>query len=390
MRVLYLTHRVPHAPNRGDRIRAYHTLRYLRRAGVPVHVIALAHDAGEAATASSLRDLASSWDVVLVPRVRTLVRAGAALATGRPLTHALLDSPDVAGAIAACRARFAPTVVLAYCSGMARFALSPMLADVPLLLDMVDVDSAKWEALSATASRARRWIYAREARVLAGFEVQASRAARATMVVSERERETLERNHGERVVVVPNGVDVTSFGRPGHPAGSWEVVFTGVFNYEPNETAALWLCEAIWPLVLAREPRATLSLVGASPTARLRHTAARHGVAVTGTVEDVRPFLWRAAAAVAPLLTARGVQNKVLEAVAAGLPAVVTPAVSAGLPDAVRAACREGVTAADIADALVAFLAMTPEQRAAIAARADLASLTWEARLAPLGDLLRH
>src|SRR5204862_707554 len=126
----------------------------------------------------------------------------------------------------------------------------------------------------------------------------------------------------------------------------------GVFSYGPNEAGALWLIEQVWPLVLQREPQAHLTLVGTGPGATLKNRAARAEVEVTGTVPDVRPYLWRAAVAVAPLDTARGVQNKVLEAVAAGLPAVVTPAVYEGLPDTVRPACRVAADAGGFAEAI--------------------------------------
>ncbi len=126
------------------------------------------------------------------------------------------------------------------------------------------------------------------------------------------------------------------------------MVFTGVFSYQPNEDGALWLIDHVWPRVRATVPQAHLTLVGMGPSPTLRRRAADAGVEVTGAVPDVRPYLWRAAVAVAPLETARGVQNKVLEAVAAGLPAVVTPAVFEGLPDAVRPACRVAADAADV------------------------------------------
>ena len=119
----------------------------------------------------------------------------------------------------------------------------------------------------------------------------------------------------------------------------------GVMNYAPNVEGAVWLAREVWPIVRSARPDARLTLIGASPSAEVVALASdRTGVVVTGTVPDVRPYLWRAAVAAAPLQIARGIQNKVLEAVAAGLPCVVTPQVAEGLPREVVPACWTGST----------------------------------------------
>jgi sugar transferase (PEP-CTERM/EpsH1 system associated) len=391
MRLLFLTQRVPYAPNRGDRIRAYHTLRYFKAQAIPVCVVALAHDDDEMAESAQLLDLAEERHVVRVTRARNLVRAGLQLATDRPLTHLLLDSPKMRPVLEHARRTFQPDVVLAFCSGMARFAMEPPLDTLPLVLDMVDVDSFKWEAMARDRRGPLQWVYRREARVLRRFEADATRAARTTLVVSEREALALKSIDVEFTpVVLPNGVDVAGFRNPGESSARHEVVFTGVFSYQPNEDGALWFIEHVWPGVLAKMPQAHLTLVGMGPSDTLKRTAAAANVEVTGTVPDVRPYLWRAAVAVAPLATARGVQNKVLEAVAAGLPAVVTPAVHGGLPEAVGPACRVAADANTFSEAVVALLGESAEARRALASQARLASLTWEACLQPLADILRR
>ena len=389
MRVLFLTHRVPYAPNRGDRIRAFQILRHLKALGIPVCLVALAHDHDEVAQASVLSELVDALHVVRVTRSMNLVKGALRLGTDQPLTHLLLDSPRMRPLLEEICRTWAPNVVLAYCSGMARFAMEPPLATLPFVLDMVDVDSFKWEALADTGWGPRTWIYRREARVLRRFEAEATRVARATLVVSPREAQVL-RSLDQRFepVIMPNGVDLDTFRNTGQPAGGLGVVFTGVFSYEPNETAALWLLEHVWPLVLAAQPDAHLTLVGMGPSQTLRRRAAQAGVEVTGSVPDVRPYLWRAAIAVAPLETARGVQNKVLEAVAAGLPAVVTPAVFEGLPEVVRPACCVAHGAQAFADQVQELLCLSAARRHALAGSASLEALAWENVLAPLGKVL--
>jgi len=161
-------------------------------------------------------------------------------------------------------------------------------------------------------------------------------------------------------------------------------------NYRPNEEGAIWLAQEVWPLVRARCGDATLTIVGAEPTPRVLALAQGDGsVTVTGTVPDVRPYLWRAAMATAPLHIAHGVQTKVLESVAAGLLTVVTPAVAAGLPADVLRACLIAETPAAFADAIVDGLRYTPGERRDLAGRAgNLDGLRWATVLSPLGDLL--
>jgi sugar transferase (PEP-CTERM/EpsH1 system associated) len=389
MRVLFLTHRLPYAPNRGDRIRAFHILHHLRR-DFEVDLVSLAHDQEEESRADALHTVATVT-TARVPRLRNLARALTALPTGTPLTHVLLDSPEIWDSLRRIVAQRRPDVVLAYCSGMARFALLPPLAGIPFVLDMVDLDSVKWAEMAKKARPPKRWIYAREARLLRRFETQAIRRARATLVVAERERDAvLALVPDARVVAIGNGVDTASLSPPSPPADSTAVIFCGVMNYQPNEEGARWLARDVWPLVRARRPDATLILAGANPTAAVKALGDESGgVTVTGTVDDVRPYLWRSAVAAAPLFVARGLQNKVVEAIAAGLPCVVTSAVREGLPDDITRACTVEDDAAKFAGALIGLLDKSPADRRAVAERADLRGLEWSARLSPLPGILR-
>jgi sugar transferase (PEP-CTERM/EpsH1 system associated) len=391
LRVLFLTHRLPYAPNRGDRLRAYHILRVLAEEA-ETDVVSLVHDEDEAAQADAMKPFTASVQVARVPRVQNLARGLLQLPTTRPLTHALLDSPEVAPAIARVMQKRPPDVVLAFCSGMVRFAMQPPLLHLPCVLDMVDADSAKWSSLAASSGFPKRLIYAREARCLSRFEVEAMRHARATLIVNERERQMLQAlDATARILVMENGVDLEMFLPQGPPAQSQDVVFCGVMNYAPNEEGALWLAREVWPLVRRELPDAKLRLVGASPTAAVRALADDTlNVTVTGTVPDVRPFLWTAALAVAPLKTARGVQNKVLEALAAGLPVVVTPQVAEGLPPDTRGGVGVAGGAADFAAAIVALLHLPSIERRRLALEANLQQLTWGERLKNLMPLLEE
>ena len=390
MNILVLTHRLPFAPNRGDRIRAYHIVKLLA-ARAKVHVVSLVHDREEEAQAETLRAMGVEVTTALVPRVRNLALGALKLATETPLTHLLLDSPAMRPALERALAGWRPDAVLAYCSGVAPMSLEPPLAGIPFVLDMVDVDSAKWHAFAAAARFPKSWVFRREARCLAAFEARALQAAFASTVVNERERDTLLKiSPGAAVHIAPNGVDVEALAAPHPPAAEERVVFTAVFDYAPNADGAVWFAREVWPRVRKARPAAQLTLAGSSPTAAVLRLADDPSIEVTGRVDDMRPYLWRSAIAVAPIFQSRGVQNKVLEAAAAGLPSVVTQTVGDGLPEQVLPACRIADTAEAFAAAVIELLSLTPTARRREAARASLSSLGWPARLAPLVALLER
>lgn len=391
MRVLFLSHRLPYAPNRGDRIRSYHILQSMR-VWADVDLISLVHDDEEAGHAAEVERFAATVRTVRVRKVPNTLRAALALASGRPLTHALLHSSDLRSAVASAVGAHRPDVVFAFCTGIAPIALEKPLRDIPLVLDMVDVDSAKWATLSALSPPPRSWIYAREARTLARFERTIARCARTTLVTTEAERETLARiAPGAAIEVMENGVDVDSLRPPEPPAESATIVFCGVMNYPPNADGAIWLAREVWPMVRRARPDARLEIVGSNPTRAVRALAdPAAGIVVTGAVPDVRPYLWGAAAAVAPLRVARGVQNKVLEAVAAGLPVVVSEAVAVGLPLAVRGLCHTAERSPDWALALARLLQLRSASRGALVPPGIVDALRWNVRLRNLeGTVVR-
>jgi glycosyltransferase involved in cell wall biosynthesis len=191
------------------------------------------------------------------------------------------------------------------------------------------------------------------------------------------------------VRVLANGVEAGRLNPVTEPAESAQVVFCGVMNYAPNNEGMQWFVREVWPLVRAARPDATLAIVGSDPTAELTSQCASDpSIDVTGRVADVREWLWQSAVAIAPLHVARGVQNKVLEGVAAGLPVVITDAVAGGVPSAVASATRLANVPKQFAHHVLELLAYTPAERRAIALTADLNALNWDATLEPLWPLL--
>jgi len=391
MNVLFLTHRLPYAPNRGDRLRAFHIIRMLRSQGATVDVLSLVHDREEEAQVDRMREeLGVDATAVHVPRLRNYATGALALAGTQPLTHVLLDTPEWAQALRGVLQRREPDVVLAYCSSMARFAMEAPLVDYPLVVDLVDVDSQKWAALAETASQPKRWIFEREVRYLSRFERVLAEHACTTVVVNEREARALRLLAPNATVhVVPVGVDLDALTPTCLPVDAPRLVFCGVMDYAPNIEGVLWFVRDVWPLIRARRPETEFTIVGSNPTPAIRRLASRDsGITVTGHVDAVQNHLWNAALSVVPLVTARGVQTKVLEAVAAGLPAVVTSSVHEGLPEEIFAACRVADTPAAFAGSVLELLTISGAERRAIAGRADVHNLDWDSQLAPLYTFL--
>jgi len=388
VRVLFLTHRLPYAPNRGDRLRAYHILQWLRDRST-VELVSLVHDDEEASHVHAVAAFVNRVTPLRVQSVRNHLRAVATLASDRPLTHTLLDAPGIDSALNEVVNNRRPDVVFAFGSGMGRLALAPPLSGLPLILDLVDVDSRKWQDLSASSRWPLSWVYSREARTLGAFEARAAAAAVATLVVNEREAEIARRlAPSANVQVIANGVELDRLRPVGAPSDQARVVFCGVMNYAPNDQGMRWFISEVWPIVKQHRADATLAVVGADPHRSFEALCARdHSIEVTGRVPDVRPWLWESAVGIAPLQVARGVQNKALEAIAAGLPIVITPAVADGLPVEAARATLVAQSPGDFAQQVLALLSITAEARRERASLARLNKLQWANTLSPMGKL---
>jgi sugar transferase (PEP-CTERM/EpsH1 system associated) len=214
-------------------------------------------------------------------------------------------------------------------SSMAPYAMDTSL---PVVMDFVDLDSDKWLQYADRCSWAVSWIYRREGRRLRRLEQAIARRATYCLVATEAEHALLRAvAPWARSAVVPNGVDLDTFAPPACPPREPIIVFSGAMDYFPNVDAVTFFVHSILPHVRTRVPEAQFIIVGKDPTLAVRRLSRQPGVQVTGYVPDVRPFLHRARLAVAPLRLARGIQNKILEAMAAGLPVVATSKAHQGL-----------------------------------------------------------
>ncbi|HLQ66720.1 MAG TPA: TIGR03087 family PEP-CTERM/XrtA system glycosyltransferase [Candidatus Limnocylindrales bacterium] len=379
MNVLYLAHRIPYPPDKGDKIRSFHQIRALSERH-RIALVCFADDADDLRHAAALREFCSSVDVVYRSPRAARIAGLRGLLDGRSLSEAAFDSAALRRAVGT---RLGPAdVAVAFSSVMAQYV--PSGSRIPRVMDFVDIDSDKWRLYAERRRGPAAWIYAREARRLGRYEEQVAREWDHSLFVSGREERLLAaRVPGRPFTVLQNGVDLAHFNpafagatAPAAPArnggGHGEalrIVFTGVMDYFPNVDGVRHFCASIFPRIRAALPEARFVIVGRNPARAVRALARQPGVEVTGTVPDVRPHLAGAAVSVAPLRIARGLQNKILEAMAMGLPVVGTSAAFEGL-DAMRQA---GARVADDPEAFathVVELLRSPERRREAGSRA--------------------
>jgi sugar transferase (PEP-CTERM/EpsH1 system associated) len=394
--ILFLAHRIPYPPTKGDKIRAWHFLAHLARAH-RVHLACFVDDPDDWQHADHLRALCTECHFAALSR-GSAWRAGLrALARGEAISVASVRDGALAAWIGDLMRRRPIRSVFAYSAAMARFLPRGPAHGLRRIIDFVDVDSEKWRQMAACRHWPLSWLCWRESERLRAFDRDAVQRCDHCLFVSPAEAQSFQElvpAATGKAVVVPNGVDSdrftpdlrmpNAFG-PGGPV----VVFTGDMSYWPNQDGVLWFAQEVLPRLRTDRPDIRFIVVGRRPRRRLLRSAARLGFTLTGAVPDVRPFLAHCAVAVAPLRVARGVPNKILEAMAMAKAVVATPAAVAGLR--VRAG-QDILLAADAhAFAAATSRALDPQVARAMGAHARaraLADYAWAPSLRILDRLV--
>ena len=336
--LLFLCHRIPYPPNKGDKIRSFHILKYLAQ-HYRVLLGTFIDDPADRQHVDKLRPLCAALEVIEIdPKWRRL-QSLRGLLTGEALSLPYYRDRGLAAWVTRMLDEAKPAIVFAYSSPMAQYIPGTSGAVARRVVDFVDVDSEKWRAYAAMKAWPMSWVYAREATRLLAFERDVAARMDACVFVSGDEArlfETLRGGSTGNVHAVNNGVDLEYFSgardlenpyRPGAPV----LVFTGAMDYWANVDAVTWFAHDMLPAIQARVPTVEFWIVGTRPTPEVAQLARLPGVHVTGAVDDIRPYIAHARASVAPMRVARGVQNKVLEAMAMGRPVVGTHAAFEGL-----------------------------------------------------------
>lgn len=334
--ILFLAHRIPFPPDRGDKIRSHHVLRRLARLG-KVHVGTFADDEGDDAARDELAELAATS--LVIDRTKPLPIAGIeALLRNRPVSLTAFHEPRLQAYVERVIESRPISAIYVYSGQMGQYV--PSSWQGRLVIDFVDVDSAKFEAYSRTGNWPMSWINAREGRLLAREEARLARWADFSLLVSDEEAALFAARVGEgaNVRALTNGIDTRAFDpfavSPESRLGNYaspRIVFTGQMDYPPNIAAVQRAASRLMPRIRAVLPDATFHIVGRKPAPDVLALDGREGCKVWGRVDDIAGWLAAADLALIPLDIARGVQNKVLEAMAMALPVVVSPEAATGI-----------------------------------------------------------
>ena len=392
--LLFLAHRIPYPPNKGDKIRSWHILRHLAGRW-RVRLGAFVDDPADREHEAVLRDLCADCCLVDLEPRRARLRSLRGLVTGEPLTVPYYGDARLAKWVRS--AAGGAQAVFAFSSSMIPYARLARGRSARTVIDFVDVDSEKWRSYGEARPGPLGWIWRREARTLLAFERASAAWADASVFVSAAEAALFRRLAPEaaaRIHAVPNGVDCAFFAPDPDLADPFDgagpaLVFTGAMDYWPNVDAVAFFAQSVLPLVRARHPNARFWIVGGNPAPEVVALGRLEGIAVTGRVPDVRPYLAHAAAAVAPLRIARGVQNKVLEAMAMARPVVVTPEALEGIAAEPGRHVRVGTDPVSLADQIAQVLADPSAPAMGTAARRFVQEHhDWAASLGRLDALL--
>jgi len=390
-KILFLAHRVPFPPNKGDKIRAYHILEHLA-ARHQVWLGAGADDANDLQHLPMARARYADAYFGAPGRFGVLTKMALGAVAGRPMSVARFRHGGLARWIDGVLRDVKPDLVYIFSSALAQYVTGRTAPGTGVLVDFVDADAEKWRAFAERTSGPMHLVYAAEFRNLVRYEAAALAAADAGIMVSETERGLqagFAPAYAGKLHVIANGVDTDFFKPPANNAPqSQDIVFTGTMDYLPNIDAVTWFAREIFPRVRSQFPDAPFRIVGAKPTAEVLALAKLPGVEVTGAVPDVRPYLFNAAVIVAPLRIARGIQNKVLEGMAAARPTVCTPEALDGIEAKVGSDVLVASTPEDFAQTVIDVLAGRAVGVGAAGRAYVETHLRWQGRLAALDRLV--
>jgi hypothetical protein len=329
VKVLFVCHRLPYPPRRGGKIRPFNIIKHLTESGHAVTVASLARSRQEAEEGRDLKQYCARAIIEHIGSVQAIVGMLARLPTRSPSSMGYFFSPRLKRSIDAALARESFDFIFVHCSSVAPYVAS---AGVPKILDFGDMDSQKW--LLYAGHRPLPWSagYWLEGRKLERAERQLATQFDLCTCTTRAELDTL-RAFGTPVPTdwFPNGVDAAFFQPDTTAYDPDKIAFVGRMDYFPNQQAVVAFVADVFPLIRAGRPAVRLEIIGAAPSRGVTALARQPGITVTGTVKDVRPHVRSAALTIAPLVIARGTQNKILESMAMGVPVVVSAAAAGGI-----------------------------------------------------------
>lgn len=339
MNILFITQRIPYPANKGEKIRSFHQIKHLAEQKNNITVLSPYEDDEELAFAEqlSLFENISSYCIKLDSKIRRLLIG---LLKNESLSVANFYSDRLQCEIDSSIKQSSFDAIICTSSAMAKYIFrSKSLKNMPtrpmLLMDFMDLDSDKWQQYANTSRWPMKWIYQREAKLLASYEQKITQAFDISFFIADAEVALFKaqvKSTG-KVLTLGNGMDTEVFSPAPISPNNLDPVFlfTGVMDYKPNIDAVVWFVEEVWTEILNQYPKARFIIAGMNPTTQIEELKRSKGIEVTGFVDDILPYYHQADYFVAPFRLARGVQNKVLQGFACGLPVISTPMGAEGI-----------------------------------------------------------
>jgi sugar transferase (PEP-CTERM/EpsH1 system associated) len=392
MEILFLTHRMPYPPDKGERIRAYHELKYLAGRH-EVDLFCFADTREDAENQDKCREMCRSVYVEVLSRPARRLRSAVSFLRGQPMSSGFFYSPRFAEAVRRRLREFRYDLIFVYCSSMGQFIPSP--APAPVVVDFVDADSAKWKQYAASSVPPWSWLYAWEGHTIAASELALGRRAALSLAVTAHDASELggAATGCFPVEVMANGAEIPARFCDAVESSTSQiqpyVLFVGTMNYKPNCDAVQHFAHDIFPLVRRRHPDLNFVIVGRDPDREVRRLADIPGITVTGSVPDVYEYFRNAEVSVAPFRISQGFHNKIAESLAMGTAVVASSRAVAGVglskQDGLFAANNPKEFAQTVDSVLSNSLLRRELRRAAPTVRQKL---SWESRLCRLEELM--
>ncbi|MBW8191642.1 TIGR03087 family PEP-CTERM/XrtA system glycosyltransferase [Neiella marina] len=337
--LLYLCHRIPFPPNKGDKIRSFNQLAYLSKK-FDVYLGCFVDEPSDMAYTKELSQYVKGMYVQPLNKRHATFRGVMKMGRSNPITLPYYFDPKMAQWVNNTIANFSIRNILVYCSSMAQYVDSPQYQKLNRVVDFVDLDSDKWRQYAKSQTFPKSWVYNREFRTLLAYEQKLTEQFNASVFISSNEVDLFCQlsniSSHSRIHAVSNGVDLAFFDPQLVSSSSRTntaptVVFTGAMDYWANIDAVRWFVKHVWPYVTKQIKDARLLVVGSNPSDKIRELDAFPNIEVTGKVDDIRSYIQSGWVSIAPMRIARGVQNKVLEAMAMEIPVVATSLAMEGL-----------------------------------------------------------
>jgi sugar transferase (PEP-CTERM/EpsH1 system associated) len=330
MKILYVCHRFPFPPQRGGKIRPFNMIRHLQASEHEVHVASIARSPEEAEAGKGIAEYCSSYTMGKVRGLTQNLRMAGRLFGRTPSSMGYFYSKELAESVQALLRQHTFDLIFVHCSSVAQYVCD--VRGIPKILDFGDMDSQKWKIYSKFKPWPMSAGYWLEGTKLEREERRLAKLFDLCTCTTRAELATLNSfETGTETDWFPNGVDHSYFKPDDQEYDNRRITFIGRMDYYPNQECMIRFCKETLPLIRAQMGNVALDIVGAEPTPEIKRLEQHEGVRVTGSVPDVRPFVRKSAAMVAPLMIARGTQNKILEAMAMGVPVVSSDVAADGI-----------------------------------------------------------